>query len=362
MSTPTHPLPPASIEHGYFEAHLRVSLERLLAPIHAREPAGTPARGMSVYRVLAEARRGDDASLPMGAWERDLRRADWPKASHLAAAILAETSKDLQVAAWLLEAEIHQRGYAAVAPCVALMQGLCESFMERLHPHSDDGSFDALGNVIRWTDEKLLPTLALVPMAGEGERTVVWADLERARRYERVRATLGTRTDDGSEGRRLAELAALLEREDTDRLRARIGELEAARAAVQSFEARLREQANDMPSLPSLRGLLERLQGPLREEIARRGLTVAEPVVEVVVEPMAQAAVGDDPHAETGDAVPDGTERDDERDDAPMDMIAERRRAYAVLQDIAEFLARIEPHSPVPYLLRRAVLWGELNS
>ncbi|MET0617436.1 MAG: hypothetical protein ABWZ54_06665, partial [Luteibacter sp.] len=44
------------------------------------------------------------------------------------------------------------------------------------------------------------------------------------------------------------------------------------------------------------------------------------------------------------------------------DMIAERRRAYAVLQDIAEFLARIEPHSPVPYLLRRAVLWGELNS
>jgi predicted component of type VI protein secretion system len=38
-----------------------------------------------------------------------------------------------------------------------------------------------------------------------------------------------------------------------------------------------------------------------------------------------------------------------------------REQAYETLARIANFLARIEPHSPVPYLLHRAIAWGGMS-
>jgi type VI secretion system protein ImpA len=37
-----------------------------------------------------------------------------------------------------------------------------------------------------------------------------------------------------------------------------------------------------------------------------------------------------------------------------------RDDAYRTLEALAEFLGRIEPHSPTPYLIRRAVKWGRM--
>jgi type VI secretion system protein ImpA len=38
-----------------------------------------------------------------------------------------------------------------------------------------------------------------------------------------------------------------------------------------------------------------------------------------------------------------------------------REEAYAALDRIANFLLNAEPHSPTPYLIRRAVKWGKLS-
>src|SRR2546430_7651904 len=37
-----------------------------------------------------------------------------------------------------------------------------------------------------------------------------------------------------------------------------------------------------------------------------------------------------------------------------------RAEAYARLREAADYLLRTEPHSPVPYLVRRAVTWGNM--
>jgi predicted component of type VI protein secretion system len=41
--------------------------------------------------------------------------------------------------------------------------------------------------------------------------------------------------------------------------------------------------------------------------------------------------------------------------------IRTRAEAYQRLAEAADFLARTEPHSPVPHLIRRAVGWGSLS-
>ncbi|SCU87396.1 conserved hypothetical protein [Cupriavidus necator] len=40
--------------------------------------------------------------------------------------------------------------------------------------------------------------------------------------------------------------------------------------------------------------------------------------------------------------------------------IEDRAHAYQLIRDVADYLARHEPHSPTPYLLRRAVRWGQM--
>jgi type VI secretion system protein ImpA len=40
--------------------------------------------------------------------------------------------------------------------------------------------------------------------------------------------------------------------------------------------------------------------------------------------------------------------------------IRSRDEAYALLSSIADYLMRVEPHSPAPYLVKRAVTWGSM--
>ena len=41
--------------------------------------------------------------------------------------------------------------------------------------------------------------------------------------------------------------------------------------------------------------------------------------------------------------------------------IRNRTDAYQRLSEIADYLAQVEPHSPTPYLVRRAVAWGSMT-
>lgn len=335
-------------EGGYFERHLGIPLERLLAPLDGQRPAGPPVRGSMLFRMIEQARRSDDPSLPMGAWVTEPKRANWPKVSSLIAGLLADTAKDLLLASWLLEAEIHQRGFAAIAPGLALMHGLCERWWVGLHPEGEGGDHESRANIVRWVDEKLLPAVSLVPLAEQGERSASWSHWELAHHYERIRAAKGELPEEARNSPGLDELHALLAVTPVDALRARYGELAAARAAIAAFEQALRRRfPSEAPALGRLDALLARAQVPLHGELARRGQPLQEIVAEV--DPARDELA--EPAPETG---PSGT-----GDGTPL---TERERAYRMLEEIAGYLAHIEPHSPVPYLLRRAVAWGGLNT
>jgi type VI secretion system ImpA family protein len=337
--TVSSPASTALDDSGYFEAHLGISLARLLAPIDAVTPAGLPVRGSMMYRMVEQARKGDDASLPMGSWAVELKRANWPKVSRLIGDILAGSAKDLQLASWLMEAEIQQRGYGAIAPCIVLMHGLCETCWDGLHPRDDHGDFDARINIVRWVNEKLLRTLSLVPLIGDEELSASWSDWELAHHYERLRAANGELPPEAEEAATLDDLHRFLASVSLGELRERHTELMAAHDAIEAFEQCLRRQlAQEAPTLGKLDALLASVHAPIRAELGRREASMPKP---------------------TFDAVAD--DNDEEEADGECDL-NDRDRAYRVLADIAEFLARIEPHSPVPYLLRRAVEWGGMDA
>ena len=54
-----------------------IDLTTLLQPIPGPDPTGMPLRYAGDYDRIQEARLQDDASLPQGIWQRQLKRADW---------------------------------------------------------------------------------------------------------------------------------------------------------------------------------------------------------------------------------------------------------------------------------------------
>lgn len=331
---------------GYFERRLGLSLARLLAPLDGPQPAGVPARGSMAFRMIQQLRQSDDMTLPMGAWATEPRRANWPKVSQLAAGTLDTVSKDLQLGAWLLEAELQQCGYAALAPCFALLRGLCDEWWESLYPRDDGEGFDARCNIVRWINEKLPNTVALLPLVEDDEHIASWSQWELAHYHERLRAVNGDLPDEAQEAASLQDLHELLAQVDAATLRERHAVVGDSRAAIDAFEQALRERLGaETPSLSKLDELLARIEALLRGELARRGPSALPP---------AASAPGDE-------ANEDADEKEGESR-SMADMLGEREHAYQMLAEIGEYLMRVEPHSPVPYLIRRAVAWGGLNA
>jgi type VI secretion system protein ImpA len=340
--------PAACDDGGYFERRLRLPLARLLAPLDGSLPTGVPARENMGFRMIQQLRQSDDTTLPLGAWIAEPRRANWPKVSQLAAGMLDTVGKDLQLGAWLLEAELHQCGYVALAPCFALLRGLCETGWDELHPRRDGDGYDARCNIVRWINEKLLNAISLLPLVEDDDHVASWSAWELAHYHERLRAVNGNLPEEAQEAASLDDLHGLLERMGAASLRERHAVLGDGRAALAAFEQSLRDRLGpETPSLGKLDDLLARIEALLRGELARRG------------------PVGLPPAATMPDV--DATETDDEDPaDEPSrgvaDAIGERERAYQMLAEIGDYLMQIEPHSPVPYLIRRAVAWGGLNA
>lgn len=330
---------PTAID-AFFAELVGVRGTALLAPVAPDGPAGHPAAQDESYRRIRVEREEEDASLPLGPWERELKRANWVAASELAAQALAARSKDLQLAAWLFEALIARAGLRAVAPCLALIDGLFRRFGAQLHPQDSEHRI----NLLQWINQKLLPPLRRVPLTATGdEHDFVWNDWEQAQRNEQLRASLGRKADAEIEGATLAEVGAALACTPQERIVFHIECLTAGLRALDALEATLAEQMpDDAPGFGALRGLLERIEVVLQAECRRRG-------VQAVPTENDGAVVHTNlpPHVDTASETPGQ---------------AERRAAYAALSRIAQTLERIEPHSPVPYLIRRAVAWGQLDT
>ena len=47
--------------------------------------------------------------------------------------------------------------------------------------------------------------------------------------------------------------------------------------------------------------------------------------------------------------------------DLPIGSISSRAEAYRALSAAADYLTAVEPHSPAPYLVRRAIKWGRMS-
>jgi type VI secretion system protein ImpA len=300
----------------------------LASAISTEAPAGAPL-AYDVRETLTQARideNPDDFEPGDPMRPATFKKADWPAVVRLTQDTLTKTSKDLLVAARLTEAMVKLHGFEGLRDSLHLLRTLIEDCWDRLYPGIEDGDLEVRAGPFHWLDDafkgaKFPHTLRTAPLVSDGGKSYSYSDWRPTK-----------------EGRPPANRAAFDKAATTmplddlqrvaDTLAECLSELSQLCVALNN------KMGQHAPGLTGVREALEECNGLVREILARRRPATA-----------VEAHIPSDGSTSSGTGGRSLTSRDD---------------AYRQLAHAAEVLRQLEPHSPIPYLVKRAVELGSL--
>ncbi len=321
-----------------------LNFEALLAPLAGDNPAGEPL-AFEVRKKLDDSRKEVN---PNQFAPNDPRRpeqpqpADWGGIVELAQDTLAQRTKDLLVAARLTEALTKRHNFAGLRDGIKLLSGLAQDGWDRIYPLIEDGDTEVRASAFVWLDDEVrgarfpnsIRTIPLTNPGGKGSDDdstnrfgwQTWKDAQEARGEvtaadfeqavaETPREYCQASVDDIAEC--IKELMVLL-----DVLSAKMGDA--------------------APGLAQVRKALLDCQELAQYILKRKG---PAPVA---------AQTSDAQAAEPGPAAAP-------KDAAPaVARPLTREDVLARLADASALLLQMEPHSPIAYLVQRAVKLARL--
>lgn len=353
-------------------------VEELLRPVSAASPGGDPlaySRGLrSQFSELRNPARSANPDDP----DRGVDAVDWKAISELAIRTLRETAKDLRVACHLAEASMHRWGLSGLHAGLVLIRRLSEECWDDLAPAPDPEDpevrcaplenllDDPVHGPILPTAIRSLPVLPTEPepislvsaMAAKDERGS--ADL--ASRISRIPAPRAAKVSSDLDAT-LAELQTL-----QHVLLDRLGDYaptflhlrESLELLRQWFDQALAGQLSDGGRGTRADASVSGVRPPAGDGLGATTATPSAPVDGHYLSdpdssdpggPLARDASASSTTGRTSDASPQTVLEQSAR---------LRREAYRQLRWAADVLQRMEPHSPIPYLIRRAIRLGDL--
>lgn len=327
-----------------------IDVMALLAPIPGDNPAGESQQYSGLYDEIREARRADD-TLAKGEWEHEAKVAEWPKVVDLATTALATKTKDLQIAAWLAEALACLHGFRGVRDALKIVRGLHEQYWDKLYPEIDEGNLDGRANALSAMDARLEIPLKSVPLTKSGlEFDYSFIQWEESTKFD-IPSNLENLDSDAierfnalkaeAEGAHKTTSEAWRKAKDATRRPFYEETFTVVNECWDEFQAldKVMDEkfGNQTPGLGNLKKTLDSIRTLVEKIVKEKRILEPDPTVDGE----AGSAVGD---SEQGAGGP----------------LKGRAEALRQLAQVAEYFQRTEPHSPVAYLVQRAIKWGQM--
>ena len=322
---------------------------QLLEPIPGDDIGGTDLSFSAVFDEIRESRRHDETGLAQGDWEIDLKTAQWPRVKELAEDILSTQSKDLQVAAWYVEAMTRLKGFEGLAAGLQVMDGLLNDFWEFCYPGYDPDDLEERAGKIEWLNKQLPLVIREIPVTDRASGNYSWLKWEESRAID----NLGLKD---SAAREKAIAAGKLSGEAFDKAVQASGRtyyeklyprIQDAVQSAELLEQRVDQRfGSDAPSLKDLRQALQSCDELVAKLLSRFG---GSPVAAAE----APASAGRAPRTGSPVPAPAATRMN-------VGLIVNRNDAIDALREVASYFRHHEPHSPVALLAERAANWAEM--
>jgi type VI secretion system protein ImpA len=326
-----------------------IDVEALLAPISGGNPAGENLQYTGLHDEIREARRSEDA-LAQGDWQRELKAADWELTLELTEKALKTQTKDLQVAAWLAEALVKKNGFPGLRDGLKVMRGLHERFWDNVYPEVEEGDLEGRANSLSWLDRQAAFALKEVAVTKAPGMSYTFLQLEQSKTFElppnadadtinRVNAERAKAAEDGKiTPEDFAKAKAASKRAFYEETSTQLAECS---QEFQALDRAMDEKfGRETPGLGELKKSLDQVREFVDKTLKEK--RAAEPSA-------ADVGAGE---AEEGGAVGAAS--------GATGVIRSRQDALARLAQVADYFRRTEPHSPVSYLVQRAITWGQM--
>ncbi|MEI8320670.1 MAG: type VI secretion system protein TssA [Alphaproteobacteria bacterium] len=316
-----------------------------LKDIPGKDPQGKDLKYDVIYDDIQEASR-EDLDLPQGVWVKDLKTADWKKVETLCTGILTDQSKDLQIASWLIRSWMFLYNIEGLQKGFELLLKLSEKYWDIAYPAIGPDDLEYRVGPFNWINEKLSEYLnRIIITAPTDKDTLVYSFSA----YIDTHYTTDTKVapnaaNQVSREKKALDLKASVKKTDTAffaQFKESVDQTKETIKTLQTFLDQKLEKSS--PSLYRIQEKLDQFNQYLEMILTERR---AEE----------QAKENAKKTTETIQLEPVSADKPSSLDD----VIHGRAEAYAMIEKAAEYLSQLDPHSPAPYLIKRAVRWGNL--
>jgi type VI secretion system protein ImpA len=335
-------------------------INALLKPISDDQPTGIDVRQdaspLSKYQTLKSARAAARAAERQAIHDGDSTAADehWRKIITLAPDILIDQSKDLEVACWFTEALIRRNDFEGLRDGFELIKGLVENFWDDLYPMPDEDGMETR-------------TAPLSGLNGEGAEGVLIAPIRKVpitegyspgpfSLWQYQQALEAQRSpDEDTRQNKAAKLGFSIDdiqravNESSTQFYVDLTDNLSVAIDVYKQLGNLLDERCGSDSAPPTRNIISILE-ECRGAVTHLG---KDKIPALVVPEIVNEASSDNNSVPTQGASQSSTKM-------AHGVINTREAAFTQLLEIAKFFRKTEPHSPVSYVIEKAVKWGNM--
>ncbi len=330
-----------------------IEMDGLLGPISEDSPVGEDIRedssGTSPYNLIKDARSAARSAERKNMFEAGNSEADdkWREVMELATDILQNQAKDLDVASWYTESLIRRHGFAGLRDGFKLIQGLLEQYWDDLYPLPDEDGLETR-------------VASLTGLNGEGAEGVLIAPIRN------VDITEGSEPGPFNfwKYQQALEVEKVIDEEAKAEKSAKVGfsvdDVDRAVAeSSNSFFIDLRDDINDAVSTyREISRILDEKCGTSDSPPTSNIINTLEEFLGTINHIGKHKFPVEEGPAETEDG--EATSPASSSGAITSGPVTSRAQAFKSLTEISEFFRKTEPHSPISYILARAVKWGDM--
>jgi type VI secretion system protein ImpA len=328
-----------------------VDVSSLLEPISADNAVGLDLRQdttpRSLYSRIRDARKAARAAERTNLFDDNSTEADehWRQVYELAPQALKSNSKDLEIACWYTESLIRKAGFKGLRDGFSLIRQLIEKYWDNLYPLPDEDGIETR-------------LAALTGLNGEGAEGVLIAPIRSTHITEESPAGIFSywKYKQALDAQRLTD-----EQGRSEQISKNGFSLDDIQNAVeqssQEFYVNLRDDVRDaLEEYKRIGQLLTERCGvhdsPPTSNIVNILTDTLSAITHIARHKLPEPEVAGG--ADGGDVSAAGSA-------AAGGPINSRAEALKQLSHISNFFRRTEPHSPLSYIIEKAVRWGDMS-
>ena len=343
---------------------LATNIDTLIAPIEgSRHGVGEDLIFDPRINAIVAARQEDDPLLAQGNWVTELKVADWDFVKNQCADLLSHTSKDMKLALWYVDALSHTDHLAGISQGLSLLQTLNDEYWLTMYPPLDgeEDSMDIRAGLLSWFVKALSDDIKQLSLSDTKTEKYNYNYYLTARDHDKQRQQ--NPDNESSNQLTLSDYNHAIKTSSETWQQALMSNLKKVTEQWQALTDQLNDlMGMDAPVFAPVTDLLVALTQHLRPLIAEYSDTTSSvSAQESVADTMDGMTDNESTISDSsGQSVSTKNISSTSFNPSNRDHQSNRQQALKLLGQIQDYFSTNEPHSPVTFLLGRAIDWADM--